>query len=150
MDGVDWVISASRVSRHQNLLIGHLDIPVDISQKTDLKRASQSPTSCPFHLITSNTCNIPLSFQFASNMQSRMVRGGSAEGKRVIRVLPRRRERSVVLGALNTDQHQVWQGRMLMIPTDTRHARRLKRHRQTPLAYRYRPNRHPSRLQIGW
>jgi hypothetical protein len=69
--------------------------------RTNLKPASQSPTSCPFHLTTSNTCNIPFSFQFASKMQSNTVKGGKADGNRAKRDFPRSRDRSVVFG---TDQ----------------------------------------------
>src|SRR6266576_3116596 len=59
MDRMDWVISANRVSRHQNLSIRHLDTRLT-NHRAHLNHASQSATSCHFHLITSKTCKTVL------------------------------------------------------------------------------------------
>lgn len=63
---------------------------------TCLKGVSQSPISWPFQVSTSNTCTIPLNFQFSSRIQSSAVCGGRGDGKGFIKGFPSTRDRIVV------------------------------------------------------
>jgi hypothetical protein len=66
----------------------------------NLNGVSQSVKSWPFQLKTSSTCRMPLSRQFKSSIQSRIVKGGREEGKGAMSDFPRVRDRSVVLGTI--------------------------------------------------
>jgi hypothetical protein len=89
--------SLNRVSRHHNLFGSEVKNRVS-GGWADRNGVSPSPTSCPFHLMQSSTCKIPLSRQCWSRMQSRMVEGGRGEGNGRMSDLPSRREWRVVLG----------------------------------------------------
>ena len=91
--------SDNRVSRHQKLhIVRNESRWVHTHGSTDRNDDSQSPMSCPFHLMTSRTWRMPFSLQFWSNIQSNTVSDGRGDGKRAMRGLPRTRERRVVLG----------------------------------------------------